>query len=129
MTDTDHPLVDLPKNGKVPAEEPEPSEALPKYIREGLPKQSNANLRDIAAYCEEMLRHRNRPVEEDIPDDAEVIEGEEQGGGKGTVVKEKVKCGDESCHCMNDGEKHGPYKYRYYRDENGNMKSEYADNE
>ncbi|SNR67540.1 DUF6788 family protein, partial [Halorubrum vacuolatum] len=45
---------------------------------------------------------------------------------RGTVVKEKVKCGDDSCKCASGSEQdmHGPYLYRYYRDE-GMMKSEY----
>ena len=28
-----------------------------------------------------------------------------------------------------EGEKHGPYKYRYYRKSNGTLTSEYIDNE
>ena len=42
---------------------------------------------------------------------------------------EKVTCGDETCKCMTDGEKHGPYKYRYYRTDDGTLTSEYIDNE
>lgn len=35
-----------------------------------------------------------------------------------------MTCGDESCHCAN-GEKHKPYKYRYYRNEKGKVTSDY----
>ena len=42
---------------------------------------------------------------------------------------EKVTCGDETCKCMINGEKHGPYKYRYYRKDDGTLISEYIDNE
>ena len=48
--------------------------------------------------------------EEDLSGDVEVVEE----GPKGTVYKEYQTCGDESCHCMSGGEKHGPYKYRAY---------------
>ena len=49
---------------------------------------------------------------------------DESTQGQGTVVEEMVTCGDESCKCMTDGKKHGPYKYRYYR-EGGRLTSEY----
>ena len=58
--------------------------------------------------------------EEDLSGDVEVVEE----GPKGTVYKEYRTCGDESCHCMSGGEKHGPYKYRASW-EDGTVKKEY----
>lgn len=101
-------------------ETPTPPDSIPKYIHEGMEKQDIGTLRDIQQFAEELIEHKDRPVE--IPDDAEPVE---DNSGKGTVVKEKVKCGDDTCHCA-DGEKHGPYLYRYYRDESGSTVSEYV---
>ena len=41
---------------------------------------------------------------------------------------EKVKRGDETCKCIKKNEKHGPYKYLYYRKADGTLTSEYIDN-
>ncbi|MDB2294484.1 hypothetical protein PM085_19960, partial [Halorubrum ezzemoulense] len=62
---------------------------------------------------------------EELPKTAEPVD-ESDGAGSGTVVKEKVTCGDDSCKCASGdpADMHGPYLYRYYR-ENGTMKSEY----
>lgn len=102
---------------------PSPPKSLPKYIAEGLPKQSDDTLRDIQKYIDKLLEIRNEAInEEALPDNAEIIE--EDSDGKGSVVKEKVKCGDESCHCA-DGELHGPYLYRYWK-EDGKTQSKYV---
>jgi hypothetical protein len=103
---------------------PTPPDSLPTYIADGLPKQDDQTLQDIQAYIDALLEHRSKPIEEtDLPDEVEPIEDSD---GPGTVVKEKVKCGDESCRCSsgNPEDMHGPYLYRYYRNE-GNVKSEY----
>jgi hypothetical protein len=42
---------------------------------------------------------------------------------------EKVTCGDKTCKCMTEDEKHGPYKYVYYRKPDGTLTSDYIDNE
>lgn len=101
--------------------EPLPPESLPDYLKDGLPKQSDENLRDVIDYCEAWLAYRD-DQEPEIPDDAEIVEEDEDGGG--SVVLEKVKCGKDNCHC-NDGELHGPYKYRYWN-ENGVTQKEYV---
>ena len=102
---------------------PTAPDSLPNYIADGLPKQNDATLLDAQEYIQELLDHRSRPVETaELPADAEPVESENDG--KGTVVEERVTCGDESCACMSDGEKHGPYLYRYYRSD-GSLKSEY----
>ncbi|WP_049996314.1 DUF6788 family protein [Halococcus sediminicola] len=102
---------------------PVPPGQLPKYLAEGLPKQDSETLAETRKYIEELLAWRERPVEEgDLPEEAEPVD--ESTHGQGTVVEEMVTCGDESCACMTDGEKHGPYLYRYYR-EDGTLTSEY----
>lgn len=90
---------------------------LPQYIADGLPRQDDETLRDTREFIDELLadreQRREEPITEDeLPDEAEVIE---EGSG-GTVYLEDRTCGDETCQCMSGGEKHGPYKYRAYRD-------------
>ena len=101
--------------------------SLPKYLAEGLPKQDSETLSETQEYVEALIEWSQRPVEDDLPDSAEPVDDED--AERGTVVMEKVTCGDESCKCMTDGEKHGPYKYRYYRKDDGTLTSEYIDNE
>lgn len=91
--------------------------SLPNYLAEGLPKQDDETLREAREYIDELLaareRHQNEPVTDDeLPEDARIFENESSGA----VYLEYRTCGDESCSCMNGGEKHGPYKYRAYRD-------------
>ena len=103
--------------------------SLPKYLAEGLPKQDVEALSDAREFIDELIEWKQRPVDEDdLPDSAEPVDGKSDER-TGTVVMEKVTCGDESCKCMTDGEKHGPYKYRYYRTDDGTLTSEYIDNE
>jgi hypothetical protein len=101
---------------------PSPPASLPKYIADGLPKQDNKTLEDIRDYIDELLEHRRRSIDEaELPDDAEPVD--EDDGEKGTLVKERVKCGAD-CTC-NDGRGHGPYLYRYYRKDD-KLTSEYV---
>lgn len=101
-------------------------ESLPKYLAEGMPKQDSATLKDTRDYIDELIDFQTRPIEdEDLPDEVEPVEADDSEG-KGTVVKEKVTCGDDTCHCMTGDELHGPYLYRYFRDETGTVKSEYV---
>lgn len=91
--------------------------SLPKYLAEGLPKQDVETLRDTREYIEALLatreQRRQEPVTEDeLPADAQVLDNESSGA----VYLEYRTCGDETCSCMSSGEKHGPYKYRAYRD-------------
>jgi len=110
MTDTDAP--DAP-------------ESLPNYLADGLPKQDDDSLRDVREYVDELLTYRSQAVPNDeLPDDAEPADDSDDIG-RGTVVKERVTCGDESCECMVGGDKHGPYLYRYFY-ENGSLTSEYV---
>lgn len=91
--------------------------SLPKYLAEGLPKQDDEVLREVREYIDELLaareQRRDEPVTEDeLPESAELLENESSS----TVYLEYRTCGDESCSCMRGGERHGPYKYRAYRD-------------
>lgn len=105
--------------------EPSAPDSLPKYLADGLPKQNRATLEDIRAFVDELIEHKQQldeqPIqEENLSGDVEVVEE----SPKGTVYKEYRTCGDESCHCMSGGEKHGPYKYRA-KLEDGTVKKEY----
>jgi len=112
MTDTD-------------ADAPDAPESLPNYLADGLPKQDDDSLRDVQEYVDELLAYRSQAVPADeLPDDAKPADDSDDAG-RGTVVKERVTCGDESCECMADGDKHGPYLYRYCY-ENGSLSSEYV---
>jgi hypothetical protein len=104
-------------------EPPVPPASLPKYLANGLPKQDSETLSETQEYIEALIEWSRRPVdEEDLPADAQPVG--DSSNGQGTVVEEMVTCGDETCGCMSDGEKHGPYLYRYYR-EGGRLTSEY----
>ena len=106
-------------------EPPTAPESLPKYLRDGLPNQSVERLVDAREFIDELIEWQQRPVaDEDLPDEAEPIDDEDDSRS-GTVVMEKVTCGDETCKCMTEGKKHGPYKYRYYRKDDGTLTSEY----
>lgn len=102
--------------------QPSAPPSLPKYMAEGLPKQDDETLRDIQKFIDELLEARRKEITtEELPDTAEPVD--DGNSGKGTLVKEKVKCGDKTCHCA-DGDLHGPYLYRYFR-EGDTVKSEY----
>lgn len=97
--------------------------SIPNYIADGLPKQSDENLHDVIDYCEQLLAHRDEQ-ELEIPDDAEIVE-DDDSGNSGSIVLEKVKCGKDACHCADGDDLHGPYKYRYWK-ENGKTNKEYV---
>jgi hypothetical protein len=91
--------------------------SLPKY----LPKQDTETLSDTREYLDKLIEWKQRPIDEDdLPEAAEPVD-DESAERTGTVVMEKVTCGDETCKCMTDGEKHGPYKYQYYRKSDGTL--------
>lgn len=104
------------------ARKPTAPGSIPNYISNGLPKQDDDTLRDVIAYAEALIEHR-ASAEPEIPEDAEIVEEDNDSKG-GTIVKEKVKCGKDSCKC-NKGQLHGPYLYRYWS-ESGTTKSEYV---
>ncbi|TKX74964.1 hypothetical protein EXE46_05995 [Halorubrum sp. GN11_10-6_MGM] len=107
-------------------EQPSPPASLPKYLAEGLPKQDTETLQEAHSYVEALIKYRDQSIDADeLPEAAEPVD-EPNNSENGTVVKEKVTCGDASCKCASGDRQdmHGPYLYRYYR-ENGTMKSEY----
>jgi hypothetical protein len=107
---------------------PTAPESLPKYIADGIPKQDIETLEDMQEYISEMIEHKHRPIdiEADIPDDAEVVE-EAGGSQKGAIYTRKQKCGDDTCHCADGKDLHGPYRYRVWRAESGEVKQEYVE--
>ena len=91
--------------------------SLPAYLAEGLSKQDDEALREAREYIDELLatreQRRDEPITEDeLPASAELLENKSSSA----VYLEYRTCGDESCSCMSGGKKHGPYKYRAYRD-------------
>jgi hypothetical protein len=109
-------------------ETPTPPDMLPNYLADGLPNQDLETLSATHDWIEELIELMEQPVEDDeLPDKADPVEDDD--GRRGTVVMEKVTCGDETCKCMKKGEKHGPYKYVYYRKADGTLTSDYIDNE
>ena len=113
-----------------PSEPPVAPASLPKYLRDGLPKQNRETLSETREYIDELLEWSQQSIDDDqLPDDAEPIDEDKNSSKGGTIVEELVTCGDETCKCIRKGEKHGPYRYRYYRKPDGTLTSEYADNE
>lgn len=107
-----------------PTTEPIAPESLPKYLAEGLPKQDIGTLEDVIEYAEELIEYKDRALDlSELPENAEIVEQNDWS----IITTEKVKCGDDSCWCSDaypdDG--HGPYRYRYFRDESGDQTSEY----
>lgn len=103
---------------------PSPPDTLPQYLQDGLPKQDLETLEDTQEYIDELIAQKAAPLtESDLPENADPVD-DVDGDGSGTIVKEMVKCGKSGCKCAS-GELHGPYLYRYYRDESGSVASEY----
>jgi hypothetical protein len=104
-----------------------PPDSLPKYLSEGLPKQDVETLKDTVEFVEALIERKEKPVEAaELPADADVVDDTAEG----YVVEELVKCGKDGCRCASGAETdmHGPYKYRYYRDDDGTLRKEYVDN-
>lgn len=97
--------------------EPSPPGKAPSYAVSPLQRQDPETLRELAEYCHALAEYKEHKAfeeieKEEVPDEAQ----EELKQSSGPVqVLEKVKCGDETCHCMKGGEKHGPYLYEYER--------------
>lgn len=88
-------------------------DSLPTYLADGLPHQDSETLTDVIEYAEALIEERHQPVAPDgLNDDG--AESEEKTD-RGTIVTKLLTCGDETCHCLTDCEKHGPYRYRDQR--------------
>lgn len=82
--------------------------SLPKYLTEGVPKQDVDTPHDIREYVDALIKYRDQPVDAgELLDTAGPVDRDDCG--KGTVVEEKVKCGDETCKCAsgNPADMHG----------------------
>ncbi|CCQ34986.1 hypothetical protein HLRTI_003105 [Halorhabdus tiamatea SARL4B] len=96
------------------SELPTAPDSLPKYIVEGIPKQSNESLRDLQAWIDQLIEYREAVSAEDIEaDDGEEIEEVDESGGTTTVIK-RVDCGKDACTKCPET-KHGPYRYEVSR--------------
>ena len=92
----------------MPTQPPAPN-SLPQYLAEGVPKQSDADLRALQDWIDDLLEYRQDVAAQDIEaSEGESIEAVEESSG-GTVVIKKVSCGKDNCKCQS-GELHGPYK-------------------
>lgn len=105
---------------------PEPPDSLPTYVIDGVERQGAQQLEDLAEWAIDLAEYKRQPsaeeIESEIPDDASIEGYDEQTGG--WVYTKYIECGKETCHCKEDGG-HGPYRYRYYYDDSGNLTSEY----
>lgn len=90
--------------------QPPAPDSLPQYLAEGVPKQTDADLRALQDWIDELLTSRHNIDTEEIDvDEGESIEAVEESS-EGTVVIKKLSCGKKNCKC-HTGELHGPYKY------------------
>ena len=77
------------------SEEPPTAPAsLPKYLREGLPKQDRETLLETHEYIDELLEWTQQPIEDDeLPDDADPVDEDGSSSKGGTVVMDPTKSG------------------------------------
>jgi hypothetical protein len=94
-------------------EKPEPSDEIPKYIREGLEKQDIDTLEEVIRYSRELVEYLTEPPEEVKADENEELVEKERRSGYTKVVK-KVPCGKDCSGCP-----HGPYVYHVSRSGDG----------
>lgn len=92
--------------------EPTPSDSIPKYLSEGIPKQDVETLKDIINYAEELIEYRTQPPEVEADEDEKIVEKEKRSGY--TKVVKRVPCGKDCSGCP-----HGPYVYHVSRSEGG----------
>lgn len=88
---------------------PKPPDNLPKYIVEGVLKQSTEELRRLRDWIDNLIEERQLSEQDlEVADDKQLVEIESTGSTC-TVVK-KVSCGKDRCKKC-PGEGHGPYRY------------------
>lgn len=92
-------------------QEPDPPEAIPDYVLEGVQARDTETLALLATYVDELITYRRqRPIE--VDEDEELVDiDDEEGSGDGTKVIKKVPCGKDCNGCP-----HGPYEYRVHRE-------------
>jgi hypothetical protein len=127
----DNPAPKEAEHSEVKVEPPESPESLPAYVVDPLRKQSISRLHEVTAFVEALIEYKSELQHEvtelDELRESEAVTDVAESDGKGVIVERKVKCGTETCQCMTGDEEkmHGPYKYRYFRDENGDLVTEY----
>lgn len=89
---------------------PAPPADLPAYLAEGIPKQSDATLRELRAWLDRLLEYRGAVAADEITVEADEALQRVDETDDGTVVIKKVSCGKPTCKCQ-EGALHGPYKY------------------
>jgi hypothetical protein len=115
-------------------EEPASPESLPAYLVDPLRRQDSSTLDEVIDFAEQLIKYNNQEPHSEEELNSEInldetnIDLDETDidideNSKGSIQVQKKKCGDESCRCA-DGDRHGPYAYRYYR-EGGEVTSEY----
>jgi hypothetical protein len=105
-----------------PVSEPQPPRGAPNYAVEPLGRQGAETLREVAQYALQRAAWLDREIDpEDVVDDDQdqLVDFEEDPGGKGSIVKKKIPCGKDC-----DGCPHGPYEYRVWR-EGDKVRTEY----
>jgi hypothetical protein len=79
---------------------PKPPDLLPNYLVDGIGNQDLETLSAMREYIDELIEWMDQPVEDDgLPDKADPVKDDDDGR-RGTVVMEKVTCGDGTCKCM-----------------------------
>jgi len=95
--------------------EPDPADAIPAYVVDGIDRQDAAALEAIAEYANARRDYLDALEARDLGEDDITDDGEEvvdvEDSDNGTVVIKKVPCGKDC-----DGCPHGPYKYVVRRD-------------
>ena len=111
-------------------EKPPPPDSLPKYLVDPLMRQGVGTLKKVAEFVNELIEYhkeiQDRTLDDppEVPDDSEAVIEDGQKVWYNTRLN---SCNDSSCKCSsgNDEDLHGPYKYKYFRGEDGKMQSKY----
>lgn len=91
---------------------PDAPDSLPKYLVEGVPKQSTDALRALRGWIDALLEYRADISAGDLEsDEGEEIQDVDARGRTTTVIK-KVPCGKDSCSTC----PHGLYRYEVHRE-------------
>ncbi|HET6404660.1 MAG TPA: DUF6788 family protein [Candidatus Thermoplasmatota archaeon] len=92
-----------------------------KALLAALPREDQAELQ---RYLDDIL------VSDDEAEAIQVASLEERTRGGRTITytyrQERVRCGKGACWCAEGGLGHGPYTYKYWRDEKGKLRKEYV---
>jgi hypothetical protein len=108
---------------------PEAPDSLPQYLVDALVRQDVESLEDAIRFAEELHQWKLHPTDEDDTPSlkhGEVVSEDPDTSKWDWILKEHVKCGDETCKCMKQDRRiHGPYYYKARRTEDGTLKKEY----